>query len=464
MTSLSLLSPDAIFIFGQKLWWFLIVLGVLVTFHEYGHYLAARWVGVKVLKFSIGFGPKIIGRQIGDTEFVVSAIPLGGYVKMFGEEGGEPASDEEAKVSFMHQSLPHKMLIVAAGPGFNFILSYLIFTGMLAMGSPLFVPNLDKMLPIVDVITPDSPAALSGLELGDRITRANEVDISTLGELYDILNKTHGRPVTLDVIRGNKAKTFIVTPTARVNKDKPDEEPTYLLGLEDHAPVVGKVMPDTPAMASGLQPDDRITQLNETPIVTWSQMTEIVRKSAGIPLEMHVERKSAPLTLSITPEAYTATSPDGETQSIGRIGIQISPRGNILRSASWYLAPWDGLKATWEWCELTVQGIVKLITGEISSNNIGGPLMIATVSGEHAEQGFGAIMWLIAILSINLGILNLLPIPVLDGGHLFFFACEAILGRPLQERSREIAQQAGILVLFCLMGFAFWNDINRLLQ
>ena len=139
-------------------------------------------------------------------------------------------------------------------------------------------------------------------------------------------------------------------------------------------------------------------------------------------------------------------------------------RGTILRSPSWYLAPWDGLKATWEWCELTVKGVWKLITGEISSKNIGGPLMIANVSGEHAEQGLGAIMWLIAILSINLGILNLLPIPVLDGGHLFFFACEAILGRPLRERSREIAQQAGILLLFCLMGFAFWNDINRLLQ
>ena len=140
MSSFLLFSPDAIFIFGQKLWWFLIVLGVLVTFHEYGHYLAARWVGVKVLKFSIGFGPRLIGRQVGDTEYVVSAIPLGGYVKLFGEEGSEAISADDQKESFIHQSLPHKMFIVAAGPGFNFILSYLIFTGMLAMGSPLFVP------------------------------------------------------------------------------------------------------------------------------------------------------------------------------------------------------------------------------------------------------------------------------------------------------------------------------------
>jgi regulator of sigma E protease len=464
MNTFSLFSPDAIFIFGQKLWWFLIVLGVLVTFHEYGHFLAARWVGVKVLKFSIGFGPRLVGRQVGDTEYVVSAIPLGGYVKMFGEEGSETISAEDQKVSFLHQSLPHKTLIVAAGPGFNFILSYLIFTGMLAMGSPVFVPNIDKMLPVIEAITPDSPAALSGLALGDRITRANEEDISTLGELYQILDKTHGRPVTLDVIRDDKRKTFIVTPTSQINEAHPEETPLYLLGIEDHPPVVGKVMPDTPAKTAGLQPDDRIVRINETPIVTWSQMTGIVQKNAGIALEMHIERNGAPLTVSITPEAQTATSPEGETLAIGRIGIQISGRGTILRSPTWYLAPWDGLKATWDWCELTVVGIVKLVTGEISSKNIGGPLMIASVSGEHAEQGLGAIMWLIAILSINLGILNLLPIPVLDGGHLFFFACEAILGRPLRERSREIAQQAGILVLFCLMGYAFWNDINRLLQ
>jgi len=415
MNTFSLFSPDAIFIFGQKLWWFLIVLGVLVTFHEYGHYLAARWVGVKVLKFSIGFGPRLIGRQVGDTEYVVSAIPLGGYVKLFGEEGSETISADDQKESFIHQSLPHKMLIVAAGPGFNFILSYLIFTGMLAMGSPLFVPNIDNMLPVVEAITPESPAALSGLQLGDRITRANEEEISTLGELYEILHKTHGRPVTLDVLRDNSAKTFIVTPTTQVNEENPEDPPLYLLGIEDHPPVVGKVMPNTPAMASGLQPDDQIVHINETPIVTWSQMTDIVRKSAGIPLTMKIERKGAPLTISITPEAHTATSANGETLSIGRIGIQISGRGTVLKSTSWFLAPWDGLIATWEWCELTVRGIAKLVTGEISSKNIGGPLMIASVSGDHGEQGLGAIMWLIAILSINLGILNLLPIPVLDG-------------------------------------------------
>ncbi|MEE8125970.1 MAG: RIP metalloprotease RseP [Nitrospirales bacterium] len=456
-------SPDTIFIFGQKLWWFLIVLGVLVTFHEYGHYLAARWVGVKVLKFSVGFGPKLIGRQVGDTEYVVAAIPLGGYVKLFGEEGSEAISEADQRQSFFHQSLPNKTLIVAAGPGFNFILSYLIFTGMLAMGLPLFVPNIDKIAPIVEAIIPESPAEVAGLQLGDRITRANEEAVSTFGELYQTIGQTHGRPLTLDLIRGDSVKTVIITPTVKVNPENPDN-PQYVLGIEDHAPVVGGVIPATPAMDSGLEKDDRIIQINDIPIATWSQMTEIVRKSAGIPLQMQVDRQGTILVLSITPEAQTVTGPDGEQQSIGRIGIKLSGGGTVIQVTSWFLAPLEGLRATWEWCELTLVGLYKLLTGEISSKNLGGPLMIASVSGEQAKQGLSSLLWLIAILSINLGILNLLPIPILDGGHLFFFACEAVLGRPLEDRSRELAQQIGLVLLVFLMVFATWNDISRFLQ
>lgn len=463
MNNLLAFSPDSIFLFGQKLWWFLVVLGVLVTFHEYGHYLAARWVGVRVLKFSIGFGPKLIGRKIGDTEYLLAAIPLGGYVKLYGEEASEAVSSSEQRESFIHQSLPHKTLIVAAGPGFNFILSYLIFTGMLALGSPLFVPSIDNITPVIEAITPDSPAETAGLHVGDRVIRANEEDISTLGELYQQVGKAHGRPVTLDVIRGDTVKTLIITPTVQMVPDRSDE-PQYILGIEDHAPLVGGVMPDTPAMAAGLQQDDRIIQINDTPIVTWSQMTEIVRQHPGTPLEVQVDRGGQTVSLRITPESQTVTSSDGETKSVGRIGIKLAGAGTVLKSPSLFLAPWDGLKATWKWCELTVIGLYKLLTGEISSKHLGGPLMIASVSGEQAQQGLASVVWLIAILSINLGILNLLPIPILDGGHLFFFACEGILGRPLGDRSREMAQQIGLVLLVFLMAYATWNDISRLLQ
>jgi regulator of sigma E protease len=334
---------------------------------------------------------------------------------------------------------------------------------MLALGSPLFVPNIDNITPIIEAITPESPAEIAGLQIGDRITRANEEDISTLGELYQQVSKAHGRPVTLDIIRENRVKTLIVTPTIKTVPGNPDE-PQYLLGIEDHAPLVGGIMPDTPAMSAGLKKDDRIIQINDMPIVTWSQMTEIVRDNAGTPLQVQVDRGGQMISLSITPEGETITTPDGKTKSIGRIGIKLAGGGTLLKSTSVFLAPWEGLKATWKWCELTVIGLYKLLTGEISSKHLGGPLMIASVSGEQAQQGLASVMWLIAILSINLGILNLLPIPILDGGHLFFFACEAILGRPLGDRSREMAQQIGLVLLVFLMAYATWNDISRLLQ
>lgn len=458
-----LFSPDALYVFGQKLWWFLLVLGILVSFHEYGHYLAARWVGVKVLKFSLGFGPKLVGRQVGDTEYLVSAIPLGGYVKLFGEDGAETISAAEQRQSFIHQSLPHKMLIVAAGPGFNFLLSYLIFTAMLAFGAPIFVPNIEKMAPVVEAIIPGSPAEQAGLKLEDRIIRANDTEVSTLAELYTVVKDRGGRPVTLDVVREESVKTVIVTPKVEIPPEQPDS-PQYLLGIEDHAPLVGGVIPDTPAMTAGLKKGDRILRIDETPIATWSQMTKLVRQHPGEQLHMTVERGDSTVPITITPQEETVAGPDGKEISVGRIGIKLAGAGTILQTDSLFLAPWEGLKATWNWCQLTVEGLIKLIFGEISSKNLGGPLMIASISGEQAQQGLESVAWLIAILSINLGILNLLPIPILDGGHLFFFACEAVLGRPLGERSREMAQQVGIVLLLFLMAYATWNDISRLLQ
>ncbi|MDH5641296.1 MAG: site-2 protease family protein, partial [Nitrospira sp.] len=176
-------SPDTLWLLLQKAWWFLVVLGVLVAFHELGHFLAARWVGVKVLKFSIGFGPKLFGRQAGETEYLLSAIPLGGYVKLFGEDEAEATTPEDRRRSFVHQTLWGKMLIVAAGPGFNFILAYLIFAGWLSTGSPLFVPTFHDLSADVEALVPTSPAATAGVEIGDRIVKVNGNDISTKSEL-----------------------------------------------------------------------------------------------------------------------------------------------------------------------------------------------------------------------------------------------------------------------------------------
>ena len=453
-------SPDSIFIIAQKIWWFLVVLGVLVTFHECGHFLIARWAGVKVLKFSIGFGPKLLSRQIGETEYLISAVPLGGYVKLFGEEATETISAQDQQRSFVHQSLTKKMLIVAAGPGFNFLLSYLIFTGWLASGAPLFVPSFHDLMPTVEAIRPNSPADQAGFKVGDRIVRINEKDISTQNELFTMISHSRGRQLTIDVQRDGRVKTILVTPEA-TSPDETQGEAIYLLGIEEAAPVVTGVMNDSPAMDAGLQVGDRIVQLEDQPIHTWSQMTRIVQKNPGQTMPVQVHRDGRQVSLTVTPAPKKVTR-DGKTLEVGKIGI-MGPGRSALKATSPLLAPLQGLHATWSWSELTVVGIYKMLTGELSSKNIGGPIMIASISGEAAEQGASNVVFLIAILSINLGILNLLPIPILDGGHLMFFVFEAIRRRPLGERQREIAQQVGLVLLVCIMVFAFWNDIERLL-
>ncbi len=454
------MSPDFIYVIAQKLWWFLVVLGVLVTFHEFGHFIVARWAGVKVLKFSLGFGPKLWSRKAGDTEYLLSLIPLGGYVKMFGEDIGESISPHEQQQSFVHKPLWKRTLIVAAGPGFNFLLSYLIFSAWLATGAALPIPTFEELSPTIHAIRAESPASTAGLEVGDRITRINEQEIATQNDVFAIIAESNGRPLTVEVLRDGQQKTFVVTPEPMDTTTT--DQPIYVIGIEEAAPVVTSVLPDMPAMAGGLQEGDRIVAIEGTPIHTWSQMTKIVRKSANQPLEFRVDRHGAIITLTITPEPHKTIEGDVPVE-IGKIGIT-GPGRSVIRAESPLTAVFHGARATWGWSELTVVGIYKMFTGEISSKHLGGPIMIASASGQAAEHGMADVAFLVAILSINLGILNLLPIPILDGGHLFFFACEAILRRPLGERQREFAQQIGLVLLFGIMIFAFFNDIQRLLQ
>jgi regulator of sigma E protease len=351
---------------------FAIALGALVAFHEFGHFWVARRCGVKVLKFSIGFGPKLAGRQIGETEYVISAIPLGGYVKMLGEDLGDEVSEEDKKRSFAHAPLFKRTAIVAAGPVFNLLLAYLIFTAWLATGAPLFVPS-----------------------------------------------------------------------------------------FADLASNVESVVPGSPAEAAGLRQGDRIVQIGDKRIATWNEMTDIVKRSPGKPLPVVVEREGRTETLTITPSTRKEKLADGTEIEVGQIGITKANKA-IMKSDNVLMAPVDGLEATWGWTKLTLVGIAKMITREISADNIGGPLTIAKISGDAATQGASNYIFLIAILSINLGVLNFLPIPILDGGHLAFFAIEAVKRQPLSIRSREVAQQVGLFLLICLMLFAFRNDILNL--
>lgn len=454
-------SPDAVFAIMQKAFWFVVVLGVLVAFHEFGHFLMARWVGVRVLKFSLGFGPKLAGRQIGETEYLVSAVPLGGYVKLFGEEESDATSPEEQRRSFSHQNLWSKVLIVFGGPGFNFLLAYLIFAGWLATGAPLFVPSFQDLTPDVEAMKPGSPADIAGMKPGDRVLRVNDKDISTRTELFDAVAKSNGKPLTLDVRRGPQVKTLVVTPAPTTIQENGKAITVYSLGIEETAPVITAVMNGSPAMAAGFKEGDRVVTIDGQAIHTWSQMTGIVKESPNHPLKVEVSREGRIIPLTVMP-ALEKVSVNGKAVEIGKIGVS-GPGRSLIRAGNPLLAAWHGLEATWGWTELTAVGIYKMIAGEISSKNIGGPLTIASISGEAGAQGMSSVVFLIAILSINLGVLNLLPIPILDGGHLLFFAIEAVMRKPLADRQRELAQQVGLLLLVCIMVFAFWNDIERLI-
>ena len=453
-------SPDTIWLLLQKAWWFLVVLGVLVAFHELGHFLAARWVGVKVLKFSLGFGPKLFGRKMGETEYLLSAIPLGGYVKLFGEDETEATTQEDRARSFAHQGLWGKVLIVAAGPGFNFILAYFIFAGWLATGTPLFVPTFQDLTPDIEAMVPGSPADTAGIQVGDRVSRVNGQAISTRTELFDAVAKSNGQALTLEIKRDGQVKTLTVTPTTAPGPQTSAQEPGYYLGVEETPPLVTSVMQSSPAAKAGLQAGDHVVSIEGQTIHTWSQMTGIVKESPDRQLHVEVLREGHRISLTVTPSVEKAMV-NGQSVEVGKIGIS-GPGRSIMRSSTPLLSLYDGLGATWGWTELTAIGLYKMVVGDISSKNIGGPLTIANISGEAAAQGASSVVFLIAILSINLGVLNLLPIPILDGGHLLFFLIEGILRKPLGERQREIAQQAGLVLLVGVMIFAFWNDLERI--
>lgn len=453
-------SPDSLWLLMQKTWWFLVVLGVLVAFHELGHFLAARWVGVKVLKFSLGFGPKLFGRQVGDTEYLVSAIPLGGYVKLFGEDEAEAITPEDRRRSFVHQTLWGKVLIVSAGPGFNFILAYLIFAAWLATGYTLPVPSFKDIAPVLEAVAPESPAAKAGLMVGDQIKKIDGRDIATRVELLDAAAKGKGTPLTLEVLRDGRLETLTVTPIPAPGPAHKGEEAGYYLGIEEIPPVVNEVVPGKPAATAGFKEGDRVLSIDGTLIHTWTQMTSLVKDNPGKTLQVDVLRDGHRVSLSVTPVAESTTV-NGQTVQVGKIGIA-GPDRSLMRSTTPLAAIYNGLEATWKWTELTVVGLYKMIVGDISSKNIGGPLTIAKISGEAAAQGPANVIFLIALLSINLGVLNLLPIPILDGGHLLFFLIEGILRKPLGERQRELAQQVGLVLLVGVMIFAFWNDLERI--
>ena len=347
-----------------------LVLGLLIFVHELGHFVVAKLSGVKVLRFSLGFGPKVFGKRVGETDYMLSLVPLGGYVKMLGEDDDDsPGAVAEPARSFANQPLYKRFAIVFAGPFSNIATSW--------------------------------------------------VFLVVVAALYGIL-------------------------------------------VPSELPVVGGLLKGLPAEKAGLATGDRIVAVNGEAVSTWDQLVERTMNSQGKPMALKVERGDQALEVPVVPEKQATTNIFGET--IGeayRIGIE---RGTETEKVPVIQAPWLAAKQVYFYSELIVMSLVKMVQGKISAHELGGPITIARIAGERAQSGIKSLLEFMAFLGVNLGVLNLLPIPVLDGGHLFFFAAEAVFRRPVANRVREVAQQVGLFLLVSLMLFAVYNDIYRWIQ
>jgi regulator of sigma E protease len=446
----------------------LLALGVLIFIHELGHFLVAKGSGVGVERFSLGFGPRLWSMRRGETEYCLSVVPLGGYVKMVGEEAhGEEAIHPETATpadvrldpgkSFAAKPLWVRALIVFAGPAMNFVLAAVILSGI-AMAVGVATPPAST----VGRVLPESPAAQAGLQTGDQIAAIDGKPVEHWGQVEEAVLRAEGRPLRLTVVRDGQRREVPVSPR-RMPGRSPFGEPTEVWGLGMSAyapPVVGGLRPKMAAAEAGLRPGDRILAIDGQPIHTWEEMAEIISKRPGAPLALTIDRGGQRLDVKVTPEAVTERDPLGNENKVGRIGIELP---QTYRSTDPLSAIGRGIQRTWDITVLTLVSFWKLVTRVIPASQIGGPLMIGVAAGQAAQEGLVPYAFLVAVISINLAILNLLPVPMLDGGHLLFFAIESVLGRPLSVRKREIAQQIGLALLLLLMAFALGNDSIRVL-
>jgi regulator of sigma E protease len=433
-----------------------VVLGVLIFFHELGHFLMAKRAKVGVLKFSLGFGPKLVGVKRGETEYLLSALPLGGYVKMIGEDPGDasPEAADPAR-SFSKKGVGTRSLIILAGPAANFILPVFIFWGIFTFVGQSFY------LPVAGSPEKDSPAAQVGMVAGDRIQAIDGKPIERWDEIEAALRASGGRPLTLSIFRDDRSTEVRLEPKIDKIRDIFGQEiEVWDLGLHPLVSTrIGQVLPGQVAQQAGIRGGDRVVAVDGVPVAEWDQLAKIIHRSPGKALRLAIERDGQRQEIPVVPRATKQQGAAGQ-EEIGLIGIGPAPESQ-LRRLNPISAAWAGVVKTADLGVLVVTGFVKLIQAKISPSTIGGPILIAQMAGEVAQRGILELLSFTALLSINLAILNLLPIPILDGGHLLFSFIEWVRGRPVSLRKREIAQQVGMVLLVALMVFAFYNDIFR---
>lgn len=444
--------------------WFVVAVGVLVTVHEFGHYWVARRVGVKVLRFSVGFGRPLLVRRAGPDriEYVLAAVPLGGYVKMLDEREGEvPAA--ELHRAFNRQRVWVRMAVVFAGPLFNFLFAVLAYWLMFLIG-------VSGLRPLVGEVDPGSLAARAGLAGGQEVvaveghrTRTWEAVIeSFLGQALEDGN------IRLEVREPSGGSRELTLALGRIGIDELTRGQFFdTLGFHperpDIPPVIGQLEADAPAERAGLQPGDRVISADGNPIPDWGAWVEYVRAHPGQTMQVLIERDGARRSIALAPAAV-----EGAEGTIGRIGAGVrAPEGLLDR---FYVTERRGpveatgkaLAKTADMTALTLRMFWKMLTLEVSLENLSGPISIAQYAGYSAQIGAARFIEFLAIVSISLGILNLLPIPVLDGGHLMYYFIELLRGRPVSEEFQLAGQRLGIAMLVGLMGLAFYNDLARL--
>lgn len=542
---------------------FFLMLGVLVFVHEAGHFLTAKFFGVRVEIFSLGFGKTVFQKQKGDTSYRVSLIPLGGYVKMFGDDPTKEIPDEEKKYSFLHQPLIPRMLIVLAGPLVNFFFAIILFAGIVSLGER-------KYYPVIGDVQIGTAAAEAGFKFRDKVLSVNGAEVNTWSEVVKNIQQRPNSKVTFEVLRNNEKKTLqanvaigqnpnpieweqqvgilegltTLARTTLVGVSNPDslgfkagmpsfsviksingkeveflrELAPLLRGLSGQdllikyssidpeanaeiketktASITGwvttgsvsdvqileafgfeipdlylfKVKSGSPADKAGLKHGDRIVSIDGAELNKWEDLLKTVSsfKPESNFLNFKVLREGKIVTLNITPEMTSHLNSRAQDENRYTVGIMPAVQYNgvadtfMQRDLNPFTALWEGTQRTIRWTGLTAIGIVRLIKGELSTKSISGIISIGSVASKTFQIGWEAFLKMMAILSINLGLLNLLPIPVLDGGHLVFFTLEALRGQPISLRKLEIAQTLGFVILMSLMAFALFNDVNRL--
>ena len=443
---------------------FVVVLGVLIVVHEFGHYVAARWCGVRVLRFSVGFGHALWQRRLGKdgTEWAIGIFPLGGYVKMLDEREGEVAPEERER-AFNRQSVGKRSLIVAAGPAANFVLAIFLYWGVFMHGS-------DELLPILGTPPAASPAAIAGVVNGEQVRTIDGQAVATWNDLrWTLLQKAAGQECAdLEVINEQREIAIRRLPLQAAGEDGWEGDALYRLGIRffrpDLPPVIGKVMPGSPGEVAGIRSGDTILAVDGVEVRNWHDFVLQVRGAGERQVRIDLSRNGAAVAVDVVPEAISERG-----KRIGRIGVAVADNrdGREVRVFVRYgflAAGGKALAETWDKSVFSLVMLGKMVTGEVSWRNLAGPVTIADYAGQSARLGVDYYLKFMALISISLGVLNLLPIPVLDGGHLLYHMIEVVRRRPLTERAMEIAQQIGLSILFVLMAFAFFNDMNRLLS